>query len=351
MNFKFTFILILFFVGPAIVTSQVCADGSAVESIAFNLNGINTQDVFGAAGNDAGTLSFASGVEIDVIGFSVEGAIVNPAGASRCSEAAIAFGGVVGISPGGGDNVAGPCPGSPYTAAYMDLGAFQFTTDATGTFAWEGYESFDDAAGVVDQTFGGGTITLYGCPDAIAAPVELLSFGVEPMEKLNKVSWSTATEENTEYHAIERSADGSSNWNELGQVKANGFSQTKLDYEWMDERPLTNSFYRLRSVDFDGKDQLSEIVSVERDDQQFGIIGIRPVPTTDVATMDFETTKNEKVTLQIMDISGKIMFTESFEANNGYNSYQLDLNQFGNGVYFVCLENSVQKITQRVMKQ
>lgn len=193
-----------------------------------------------------------------------------------------------------------------------------------------------------------GTFTLNVA--AAALPVELLAFDVEAMDKANKVSWSTASEENTEYFAIERSADGTNNWVEISQVKANGFSQTKIDYEFIDEAPISTSYYRLRSVDFDGKNQLSEVVVVERNDNQFGVIGIRPVPTTDVTTIEFETTRNEIVTLRIMDISGKLLFTNSFEANDGYNSRLLDLTQYANGVYFVSLENSVQKITHRVMK-
>ena len=60
------------------------------------------------------------------------------------------------------------------------------------------------------------------------------------------------------------------------------FSSAENHYQFMDEAPFAKSFYRLRSVDFDGSFQLSHIIHIERATGSFRIAAAYPVPVSDV---------------------------------------------------------------------
>ena len=246
----------------------------------MDLTGINTEGEFGDAGNESGTLCFPSGVQLDVLGFSVEDAIVNPNGASWCEEASIAFGATVGISPATGQDNPGPCL-NPHNIGFTPLSAgLDFPTDAVGCFPWEGYETFNDGGPDPDQTFGGGTITLYGCPSGVALPIELIAFKGKVMNDYNLITWTTAIEVDSRDHIIEMSINGRDNWKEVGRVTPAGNSLEAKNYSLKDMDPRAITYYRLKEVSFDDKVQYSDIIVLERTRGAFAIANLYPVPVS-----------------------------------------------------------------------
>lgn len=96
-------------------------------------------------------------------------------------------------------------------------------------------------------------------------PVELLSFTAEPAEEVVRLRWSTATEQDNDHFALDRSADGET-FIEVLRVPGAGNSQHELVYSAADEQPLSGvSYYRLRQVDTDGTTTLGPTVAVTRD--------------------------------------------------------------------------------------
>lgn len=114
---------------------------------------------------------------------------------------------------------------------------------------------FNDFPEIADFVDSGGNIGIL--------PITLLHFTAE-VSKENHVelSWATASEENFDYFSIERSVNGE-NFEAIGQVKGSGNSSITRDYTFTDKFPAEGvSFYRLRSVDFDGYTEYFKIVSV-----------------------------------------------------------------------------------------
>lgn len=91
-------------------------------------------------------------------------------------------------------------------------------------------------------------------------PVELLTFTAR-LTSLNQVQldWVTATEINSKHFEVLRSQNGEDfEW--IGTVDAQGFSEYEIAYEFLDERPyLGQSYYQLRMVDLDGTFEYSEV--------------------------------------------------------------------------------------------
>jgi hypothetical protein len=77
-----------------------------------------------------------------------------------------------------------------------------------------------------------------------------------------RVDWTTATEINNEKFEVLRSQDGI-NFTKIGEVRGNGTTTSVNNYQFNDKNVLPNItyYYRLNQIDFDGKSQLSNIVS------------------------------------------------------------------------------------------
>lgn len=181
-------------------------------------------------------------------------------------------------------------------------------------------------------------------------PIELTSFTGKINAKTNLLEWATASEENTEWHVIERSKDGRSDWTEVGRRQARGFSNQSINYQLEDKKPMAKSYYRLRSVDFDGYENISEIIYLERKITGFDVIKIYPVPTTSLLNIDFEIKQDQQVEISMIDMLGKVVITRPVNAFAGINTATLEIENVANGVYFVTINNGKNKITKRVVK-
>lgn len=181
-------------------------------------------------------------------------------------------------------------------------------------------------------------------------PVELSSFTGKTMEKSNMLMWETAAEENTQFHIIERSLDGRSDWTEVGRVDAVGFTNQTQNYSLEDTRPMAKSYYRLRSVDFDAYEDVSDVIYLERKTDRFDLIGAYPVPVKNQLTVDFEVATNQEVEIRLTDMLGHTIQDFKHNAVAGINSRNIDMAKMASGVYFVTINNGNEQMTKRIVK-
>jgi hypothetical protein len=112
-------------------------------------------------------------------------------------------------------------------------------------------------------------------------PVTLLQFTAARQGSAVAVAWATATEKNSAYFQVERSADGH-RFTAIGRVEAQGTSTSRHAYAALDAKPLAGlSYYRLRQVDLDGTVAYSPTVAVrfEGGQQAPGLVAY-PNPAT-----------------------------------------------------------------------
>ncbi|MEM8909006.1 MAG: T9SS type A sorting domain-containing protein, partial [Bacteroidota bacterium] len=186
---------------------------------------------------------------------------------------------------------------------------------------------------------------------SVPLPVELISFEGVAEEKSNRLMWKTASEENTEWHIIERSLDGRTDWQEIGKQQAVGFTIETQSYQLEDVRPTAKAYYRLRSVDFDGYEDVSEVVYIERRSKAFGIVSVFPNPTKASLNVDFEVVEEQTIELHLTDMLGRSVAYEKVAANAGLNNFQFDMSRLANGIYFINIVNDDQRLSKRVVKQ
>jgi hypothetical protein len=184
---------------------------------------------------------------------------------------------------------------------------------------------------VLEWNFAGGADL-----DCTILPVELLSFDAEAKPGHVDVLWSTATEINSAWFDVQRSADGE-RFIDLGRVGAAGESQSPLDYLFKDMAPLEGlSYYRLNQVDRDGQSTLSQVVPVlyRRDPRA---LEVYPNPADATIRVQFDMPDDGLVRWRISDASGRVALLGTTGGNKGRNGFDIDLQVLDAGTYTLQL--------------
>jgi hypothetical protein len=94
-------------------------------------------------------------------------------------------------------------------------------------------------------------------------PVELISFNATQIDDGVRLNWRTGTESNNRGWYIQRRTQ-SSKWNDIGFVDGYGTTNDQQVYEFVDGQIALNETYdyRLRQVDFDGSEELSDVFRI-----------------------------------------------------------------------------------------
>ena len=183
-------------------------------------------------------------------------------------------------------------------------------------------------------------------------PVELVYFNAFKSNNTNLLTWKTASERNNSHFNVERSFNGENGWATIGSVKGKGTSTLSNDYNFNDETPLSISYYRLKQMDFDGKSEYSKVVSVVGGKaDKFKITAVSPNPFKDVATIVFDSNKEDNVTVTLTDVTGRVVLLKNVACTEGGNALTLDVAALSSGIYVVSLKNSDNVITQKIVKQ
>jgi Secretion system C-terminal sorting domain len=211
---------------------------------------------------------------------------------------------------------------------------------AATTYYVRVYDAATNLEGAAEER-SAGTFTISASSVGVALPVELISFTARPNGASNLIEWATATERNVQNHIIERSTDGISNWTEIGRIAAKGNTTTESRYSLKDNKPTLKSYYRLRSVDFDTKENVSNIVLVSRKNADVAFTEVFPVPTDDFVNVRFFSNDDKELNIEITDVAGKLVRTIPYSAQAGENAYRLEMGVMASGVYLLSLNYGV----------
>ena len=193
-----------------------------------------------------------------------------------------------------------------------------------------------------------------GVKDAFTSTVlavELKSLTAFGKGNANMVQWTTNTEANNSHFNIERSLDGTNNWTTIGTQKGKGNSSVESNYSFSDNNPLSISYYRLRSVATDGKEDVSKVVSVLRaTGGKLAISRLFPSPASDKVSVDFEATSEGNINAVVTDMMGKVVNTQIINAVEGLNRLDLNVAALTSGVYILTFTDKTSVIAQRFVK-
>ena len=227
----------------------------------------------------------------------------------------------------------------PIASGYGADGYYEYQHgQEANTYAWH-HEIFNTAYHygeyIVSKFSGGGG---GGGNVGGAFPIELLSFTGHAEATANILKWVTATEKNSRYHIVERSLNGIDGWMEIGRVTGAGNSLDEKSYQLRDENPQIQTYYHLRAVDFDGAEQLSEVIYIERTSEVFSILNAFPVPVEEDLTLWVNSPQSGEVTILLHDVLGRLVYKNETILSNGVSEITIEMQDLPSGAYQVTLE-------------
>jgi Secretion system C-terminal sorting domain len=225
------------------------------------------------------------------------------------------------LTPSNATNTATPVIGHFVGGVWTEATASLNVSSFTGT-----YSNF--------SPFATGSATAF--VSAVLA-VELTNLTAKSNGNTNLLAWKTANEKNNKEFQIERSANGLQ-FGSIGTVKGNGTTASASSYTFLDEGPLSISYYRLVSVDNNGKKETSNVVTVLR-----GANGkTKLFPTLVADKMTIVSDSNEPQSFNIFDLTGRNVHRGTFTTQQ-----DVFVSDLATGTYLLKVGNDVVKFIKQ----
>jgi hypothetical protein len=187
-------------------------------------------------------------------------------------------------------------------------------------------------------------------------PVKLVSLKATKINEDVLVKWITASEVNNRGFNVERSVDGKM-FEFVGFVKGSGNSSVNNNYTLQDANAfaitgVNKLYYRLKQLDNDGKFEYSQVVIVENNNDLSTAIVTYPNPFSDKLSIDINGANAGNASIQVMDISGRLIMSFDKTIVDGNQTLTLDgLAPLSQGVYFVRVSASGLNHVTKLIKQ
>ncbi|MFT6923284.1 MAG: hypothetical protein ACJA1C_002294 [Crocinitomicaceae bacterium] len=171
----------------------------------------------------------------------------------------------------------------------------------------------------------------YFCPSSIiiVMPVELSSFETECLGEEELISWTTVSENNSDYFELEYTYDGFVYWH-VETVAASGNSEAELNYNVrVQNNDNKQRYYRLKMVDTDGTFEYTDLLSSKHCLGNTNLIS-NAIQTESAIIVSTSEETNVKFVNQL----GQVVF-------QGWTDDQyltLDKSGIGSGVYYIICE-------------
>ncbi|MCJ8165553.1 T9SS type A sorting domain-containing protein [Pontibacter sp. E15-1] len=179
-------------------------------------------------------------------------------------------------------------------------------------------------------------------------PVELLHFAAN-VTKGNTVqlNWATAQERDSDFFAVERSADGI-DFSEVARVQGMGNASSRSDYGYTDASPLAGtSYYRLRQVDHDGTASLLPVRAVTVGADQALALRLYPNPAHggQVEVTATGLPEGQEATLTVTGLMGRTVLQQPLRQS----AATLPTDGLKPGTYIVRVATANSLLTQKLV--
>lgn len=179
-------------------------------------------------------------------------------------------------------------------------------------------------------------------------PVELIDFSAECDDNDMKISWITGSEINNDYFTVERSPEGVE-FEPIASVKGAGSSSTSVNYSITDIAPIKGvNYYRLKQTDFDGTSKYSDVISHESCSDTRHVNIFTYVESNQDIKLVMEANANEKATITLTDLSGRIVYRQAVIVAEGFNQFTVPGYTFSQGMYLVSLQGDLNTYSEKV---
>lgn len=164
-----------------------------------------------------------------------------------------------------------------------------------------------------------------------------------------KVQWSTFPEYECEKFELQMSENGR-DFGFFGETEGQGSSIGLTNYEVRPNNLKKDLyFFRLKVISYDGSFFYSDIVVLQRRQEDLALLNIFPSPFENSFGFTFNNLVNEPLTTNLYNASGKLVFSETETFTGIYK--EIDTQQLARGVYFLQIIIGDNQLTHKVLKQ
>ncbi len=194
------------------------------------------------------------------------------------------------------------------------------------------------------------TITIGTVSTNSVLPAELVEFNANKKNATVLLNWTTASEINVSHFEIERSLDGIE-FIKIGSHDAIGDAVTTTSYNFHDKQPRTGTnYYRLKTIDLDGSESLSRIVSAGFQNLDHPVAVPNPVrEQLLIIGLDLN---SYQAMVEIYNSTGQVLFQQEIGINDGKLELQMkDVNITFQGTYFLRIVDATRTHNLTILKQ
>ncbi len=162
--------------------------------------------------------------------------------------------------------------------------------------------------------------------------IEMAGIEVVPLYSTNMINWTTASEWNNHYFDVEKSNDGS-RWTAFARIISKSGEESHKAYSAIDYEPYEMTYYRVKAVDYEGKETMSKVMSMQREGME--VVSVFPNPGTNELRFTVHKYDHGNLKVTLRDISGDIMLIKNLSNED---SHSIDINNVPGGVYLLRIE-------------
>lgn len=183
----------------------------------------------------------------------------------------------------------------------------------------------------------------------IPLPMQLRSFTGRMLDHANRLEWVSEAERDMLWHIVERSQDGIQ-WLETGRVAGALAATTTLAYQLDDDKPLSQAYYRLRSIETDGEELISAAIFLNRGSAP-GLINAYPSPATEQLQLTIQSDNANIARLLVYNVQGQAVLEQTLPLEKGLNNRSISVKTLPAGMYSLVLQsNNLQHFPIRFIK-
>jgi hypothetical protein len=194
----------------------------------------------------------------------------------------------------------------------------------------------------------------FGCfnlPAGAPLPVSLINLAASYNAGVTTISWTSLQEIDIDSYEIQRSLDGIT-FETAGNVKATNASNVQ-QYKFNDNVSAINSryiYYRIRIVDKDQSQKLTNTVSVKTADFKSNEMSVMPNPSSGNAQIRIKAAKASAGEITVFDASGKTVQKQQANLSAGNNTIVINnITGLSEGYYTIRLVANDEVFTSKLL--
>jgi hypothetical protein len=183
--------------------------------------------------------------------------------------------------------------------------------------------------------------------ESFLVPLNFLNVSAQRKTNYTVVEWETANEVNVKHHEIQRSLTNNNFTTVAVQAARNTVNKQTYSYNDFDKLEGT-VFYRIKSVDFDGKTKYSKVVAVHYEGAT-ETISVRNNPVTTTVYLSLSSVKSKAYSYQLIAANGNIVQQGNLQYG-GNGSLAITLRSSAvSGSYILILNDGVNISTHKII--